>query len=80
MKVIIEIDEKTFALSAALLTHKAVDTEEELKQMNRVVEECGKAPVEIDVKELCGEYATQLTVALGMSAIMAKLKELENEE
>lgn len=39
MKVIIEIDEKTFTLSAALLTHEAVDTEEELQQMNRAVEE-----------------------------------------
>ncbi len=79
MKVIIEIDEKTFAVSAALLTHKAVDTEEELQQMNRAVEECRKAPVEIDVKQL-GEDASNLYLCLGIFAITTKLQELKDGE
>lgn len=78
MKVIIEIDDKAFNLSAALLTHKAVNTEEELQQMNRAVIECHKSPVEIDLKTF-GEEAQQLTVVLGMTAIQKKFEELEHD-
>lgn len=79
MKVIIEIDEKTFALSAALLTHKAVNTEEELQQMNKAVIECQKSLVEVDLK-VFGNDAAQLAIVLGMTAIQKKLEELEDGE
>lgn len=78
MKVIIEIDEKTFNLSAALLTHKTVDTEQELEQMNKAVIECQKSLVEVDLKEF-GNDAAQLAIVLGMTAIQKKLEELEHE-
>ena len=77
MKVIIEIPDVTVTLASALIAQECANNNREEALIKEAVKNCNETTCELNLKNIVGEDAMQMNIALAMFAINTELQKLK---